>query len=73
MTDKKFTLEEIEQLRQNKYVLSVTENKISYSLELDFVLEKLEQLIKVHAVTFEADIMIHIDQGCHYTKMLEYR
>ena len=31
MTDKKFTPEEIEQLRQNKYVFSVTENKISYS------------------------------------------
>lgn len=44
MTDKKFTPEEIEQLRQNKYVLSVTENKISYSLEFkQFVLKEAEK------------------------------
>lgn len=33
MTDKKFTQEEMEQLKQNKYVLSATPNKITYSLE----------------------------------------
>ena len=47
MTDKKFTPEEIEQLRQNKYVLSVTENKISYSLEFkQFVLKEAEKGLK---------------------------
>ena len=43
MTDKKFTPEEIEQLRQNKYVLNATENKISYSLEFkQFVMKETE-------------------------------
>lgn len=50
-----------------------TEEVLSYvlsdSLELDFVLETMEQLIKNHAVTFETDIMIHSDQGCHYTSV----
>ena len=50
-----------------------TEEVLSYvlseSLELDFVLETMEQLIKVHATTFETDIMIHSDQGCHYTSV----
>lgn len=44
MTDKKFTQEEIEQLRQNKYVLNVTENQISYSLEFkQFVMQEVEK------------------------------
>ena len=47
MTDKKFTPEEIEKLRQNKYVLGVTENKISYSLEFkQFILKEAEKGLK---------------------------
>ena len=47
MTDKKFTPEEIEKLRQNKYVLNVTENKISYSLEFkQFVMKETKLGIK---------------------------
>lgn len=50
-----------------------TEEVLSYvlskSLELDFVLETMNQLIKVHAVSFETDVMIHSDQGCHYTSI----
>ena len=43
MTEKKFTPEEIELIRQNKYVLSVTANKISYSLEFkQFALKEAE-------------------------------
>ena len=33
MTEKKFTPEQMEQLKQNKYVISVSPNKISYTLE----------------------------------------
>lgn len=44
MTDKKFTPEEIEHLRQNKYVLSVTANRIAYSLEFkQFVIKEAEK------------------------------
>lgn len=50
-----------------------TEEVLSYvasrSLELDFVLETMEQLLENHAATFETDVMIHSDQGCHYTSV----
>ena len=44
MTDKKFTPEEMEELRKNKYVLNVTENVISYSLEFkQFVIKEAQK------------------------------
>lgn len=50
-----------------------TEESLSYvlseSLELDFVLETMEKLIEIHGITFETDVMIHSDQGCHYTSV----
>lgn len=50
-----------------------TEEVLSYvlskSLELDFVLETMEKLIEIHGITFETDVMIHSDQGCHYTSV----
>lgn len=50
-----------------------TEEVLSYvasrSLELDFVLETMKQLLENHAATFETDVMIHSDQGCHYTSV----
>jgi len=50
-----------------------TEQVLSYvpseSLELDFVLETMEQLILKHGITFETDMLIHSDQGCHYTSI----
>ena len=50
-----------------------TEQVLSYvpseSLELDFVLETMEQLILKHSITFETDMLIHSDQGCHYTSI----
>ena len=50
-----------------------TEEVLSYvlseSLELDFVLETMYQLIRVHAVSFDTNVMIHSDQGCHYTSI----
>ena len=50
-----------------------TEQVLSYvpseSLELDFVLETMEQLILKHGITFETDMLVHSDQGCHYTSI----
>lgn len=50
-----------------------TEEVLSYvlseSLELDFVLKTMETLVSNHRITFETDIMIHSDQGCHYTSV----
>lgn len=39
----------------------------SQSLEADFVLETVEQLIERHGISLDAETLIHSDQGCHYT------
>lgn len=40
---------------------------LSLSLEVYFVLETVDQLIKKHGVSLHAETIIHSDQGCHYT------
>lgn len=40
---------------------------LSESLELDFVLGSVEQLIEHHGISLSAETLIHSDQGCHYT------
>lgn len=40
---------------------------VSPSLEVDFVLETINQLVKNHGVSLQAETIIHSDQGCHYT------
>lgn len=40
---------------------------LSESLELDFVLKSVEQLIADHGISLSAETLIHSDQGCHYT------
>lgn len=40
---------------------------VSDSLEIDFVLETVNQLIKNHGISLHAETIIHSDQGCHYT------
>lgn len=50
-----------------------TEQALSYvlseSLEVDFVLETVNQLIRNHGTSLDAETMIHSDQGCHYTSI----
>ena len=40
---------------------------LSPSLEVDFVLETVNILIKDHGISLHAETIIHSDQGCHYT------
>ncbi len=40
---------------------------LSPSLEVDFVLEMVSQLIQKHGISLHAETVIHSDQGCHYT------
>lgn len=47
-------------------ILSYT---LSESLEVDFVLELIEQLIENHAIPKKQKTLIHSDQGVHYTSM----
>lgn len=40
---------------------------VSNSLEIDFVLETINILVKDHGVSLNEKTLIHSDQGCHYT------
>lgn len=40
---------------------------LSDSLEVDFVLETVNQLIQNHGISLHTETIIHSDQGCHYT------
>lgn len=40
---------------------------LSESLELDFVLKSVEQLVEHHGISLSTETLIHSDQGCHYT------
>lgn len=42
---------------------------LSESLEVDFVLETVNILIKNHLHSLDATTIIHSDQGCHYTSV----
>lgn len=53
-----------------------TEQVLSYvlseSLEVDFVLQTVNQLIYNYGETLKTDTLLHSDQGCHYTSV-KYR
>lgn len=49
------------------YTKQVLAYVLSPSLELDFVLETVNQLITTHGISLDAETLIHSDQGCHYT------
>ena len=42
---------------------------LSASLEVDFVLETVKQLMRNHLHSLNATTVIHSDQGCHYTSV----
>jgi len=49
-----------------KQILAYT---VSLSLEVDFVLETVQQLINKHGDELNTDALVHSDQGCHYTSI----
>ena len=49
------------------YTKQILAYVLSESLEVDFVLETVNQLIEKHKVNITAETIIHSDQGCHYT------
>ena len=42
---------------------------LSDSLEIDFVLETVNNLIREHGISLSAETLIHSDQGAHYTSV----
>lgn len=49
------------------YTKQILSYVLSDSLEVDFVLETVEQLIDRHGISLHAKTLVHSDQGCHYT------
>lgn len=49
------------------YTKQVLSYVLSDSLEVDFVLETVNKLIKQHGIELTKETLIHSDQGCHYT------
>ena len=49
------------------YTKQILSYVLSDSLEVDFVLETVNKLIKKHGVELTKETLIHSDQGCHYT------
>ena len=51
------------------YTMQVLAHKLSESLEVAFVLETVDQLIREHGASINDKTYIHSDQGCHYTSV----
>lgn len=49
------------------YTKQILSYVLSDSLEVDFVLETVNKLIKTHGIELTKETLIHSDQGCHYT------
>lgn len=51
------------------YTKQILSYVLSDSLEMDFVLETVEKLVKNHGIELTKETLIHSDQGCHYTSI----
>jgi len=49
------------------FTTEVLAHVCSHSLEVDFVLETVNQMLQKHGSELKTDSLIHSDQGCHYT------
>lgn len=54
---------------KDAYTKQVLSYVVSESLEVDFVLETINNLIDKHGDRLQIDAILHSDQGCHYTSM----
>jgi len=49
------------------YTKQILAYVLSDSLEVDFVLDTVNQLIENHQISLQTNVLIHSDQGAHYT------
>jgi transposase InsO family protein len=54
---------------KDAYTKEILAYVLSESLEVDFVLETVEQLLEKHGEELQTDAVMHSDQGCHYTSI----
>lgn len=51
------------------YTRQILAYKVRDNLKVDFVLETVGQLLLNHGDELETDVILHSDQGCHYTSV----
>lgn len=49
------------------YTKQILSYALSDSLEVDFVLQTVNQLVQEHGISLTTETIVHSDQGCHYT------
>lgn len=54
---------------KDAFTMQILAYKLSTSLEVDFVLDTVRQMMKDHLYEHDAEVLIHSDQGCHYTSI----
>ena len=54
---------------KDPYTMQVLSYVLSDSLEVDFVLETVKKMLAEHACELDAEVLIHSDQGAHYTSV----
>lgn len=54
---------------KDAFSMQVLAYQLSTSLEVDFVLDTVRQLLRNHLCSLDATTIIHSDQGCHYTSV----
>lgn len=52
---------------KDAYTKQILSYVLSESLQVDFVLETIQILLKEHGNNLQTDAILHSDQGCHYT------
>ena len=54
---------------KDAFTMQILAYQLSMSLEVDFVLDTVKQLLRNHLCSLDARTIIHSDQGCHYTSV----
>lgn len=54
---------------KDAFTQQVLSHVLSPSLQVDFVLETVEKLMQKHGDSLDPQVMVHSDQGCHYTSV----
>lgn len=54
---------------KDAFTQQVLSHVLSPSLQVDFVLETVEKLMQKHGDSLDSQVMVHSDQGCHYTSV----
>lgn len=54
---------------KDAFTMEILSYVLSESLQVDFVLQTVTQLMKVHGFDLNEHTLIHSDQGCHYTSV----